>query len=1086
MLQLGKRADSNTEARMRDNVSIGEEGRLGVAQPSVDHVAEGPGGPDRPDRRVGARGVTSSGTFDAAEQRTPAHRRTSSTASNGADSGAEAHTSKRPVSKRACLACREKKIKCDGEISYTVPGDADADNGKVPRRFTYKKCTNCMMAGIECVYVPSRRGGRRKKHRSRSGSSEDAGRAKRRSADPRMWDPRFYMRAPGGREGPGGMPRGPPPPPPPALMGPQGGWGFMGCYAPPPPPPPPGGSFFPGAYYAQGYGMDPNGAYYRGYAPARDAAPSAADSNLRNEDEDEDKDAKEDSALDEPKSQRPVLPPLDGRGKLFMRRTSFAPPPPPPFRARAPFFGAGPHYEGALYGADFAHRRMMFPPPPPPPHGPPGSPGMFYGYPPGGPPPPFLRQDEAAAEGGVEGGAARAGATRGGSLRDGSLRDGTLHGTAMNSSASSPSPRTSSASASEDPLRADLRASADTKRESVVGAGRRTRAVKNSAQQSNTDAQLPLFVTEEGLRKVGLPSFSTILDIVDLYYRYVDCNFKILPGRRFFVGHMEVSAQFVSVLAAIFQGSINYCREGAVENPKFLDLHYWSALYERYRDVSSLQMRLAVCILGCFRGNDDLLNESSQMIKVMDCLNWRDVRRKRVGDLRGGTQAVLSVPDALVAAPDTDVFCATTRQALAAECFIRTLWSIYRFGIFRRVAQGAPYGVRDSHAAHAAHAAHALPDFYNSDLTLPCANADYYSAIDNPMGLVAYTTSAERKTLKEAVSGDFMRYTDTAATIICCRFLEEVLDLEAAAPAQVAAQAAALERRILRMRRNSGLAPYRVSRGGVLTLNTDNTLSCAILDLALALYHYCSVGALALWPLACMPRGKSPGKPVFQRRYTKEEIVALVASTKCATKQWTSLLNAAQWALDVRTLLMLGRGILPDGTKKSAVVDSDAQYPEAVTDVPKENEVWAQLPDFIQTVALDAVVILASLLMYTAAFKFRVSSEEIVIEGADPRSAIASIPIQDTHTGPGAQSAGSGVPGSGALGESLALRESLAPLASALSADSAQPQTVLRMIEDINEYIRASAQYFEELRKVADEIAEFVAHTRTSVLTARA
>ncbi|KAG0677873.1 hypothetical protein C6P41_003125 [Kluyveromyces marxianus] len=58
------------------------------------------------------------------------------------------YNKKRRVAKRACLACREKKIKCDGEMH---PGP---DGG--PGR-----CTNCANTGGTCVFVASNRGGRR-------------------------------------------------------------------------------------------------------------------------------------------------------------------------------------------------------------------------------------------------------------------------------------------------------------------------------------------------------------------------------------------------------------------------------------------------------------------------------------------------------------------------------------------------------------------------------------------------------------------------------------------------------------------------------------------------------------------------------------------------------------------------------------------------------------------------------------------------------------------------------------------------------------------------------------------------------------
>lgn len=69
------------------------------------------------------------------------------------------HTSheKRAVAKKACLSCREKKIKCDGELVVSYPNESSL------KKTFYKKCTNCKSAEIDCIFVPSKRGGRRKR-----------------------------------------------------------------------------------------------------------------------------------------------------------------------------------------------------------------------------------------------------------------------------------------------------------------------------------------------------------------------------------------------------------------------------------------------------------------------------------------------------------------------------------------------------------------------------------------------------------------------------------------------------------------------------------------------------------------------------------------------------------------------------------------------------------------------------------------------------------------------------------------------------------------------------------------------------------
>ncbi|SCU83837.1 LAFA_0D06150g1_1 [Lachancea sp. 'fantastica'] len=61
---------------------------------------------------------------------------------------------KRKVARRACLACRAKKIKCDGECSNPA-----SNIGSSVKEI--EVCTNCAIAGIKCVFVESQRGGRR-------------------------------------------------------------------------------------------------------------------------------------------------------------------------------------------------------------------------------------------------------------------------------------------------------------------------------------------------------------------------------------------------------------------------------------------------------------------------------------------------------------------------------------------------------------------------------------------------------------------------------------------------------------------------------------------------------------------------------------------------------------------------------------------------------------------------------------------------------------------------------------------------------------------------------------------------------------
>lgn len=59
---------------------------------------------------------------------------------------------KRIVAKRACLNCRSKKIKCDGEVTVFLEGKS--------------QCSNCSQNNLEgCIFLPSKRGGRKPKNK---------------------------------------------------------------------------------------------------------------------------------------------------------------------------------------------------------------------------------------------------------------------------------------------------------------------------------------------------------------------------------------------------------------------------------------------------------------------------------------------------------------------------------------------------------------------------------------------------------------------------------------------------------------------------------------------------------------------------------------------------------------------------------------------------------------------------------------------------------------------------------------------------------------------------------------------------------
>ncbi|SCU95066.1 LAME_0F10550g1_1 [Lachancea meyersii CBS 8951] len=132
---------------------------------------------------------------------------------------------KRKVARRACLTCREKKIKCDGEFSIAEPGSASDGLSKTT-------CTNCANAGMECVFVASQRGGRRVAGKTAASQSHSEPRDSEQPHSFKIFPPN----APPAHDFPHNTPH---PPPPPNFRLPPPSTGYDYNFFPPPPPPPP-------------------------------------------------------------------------------------------------------------------------------------------------------------------------------------------------------------------------------------------------------------------------------------------------------------------------------------------------------------------------------------------------------------------------------------------------------------------------------------------------------------------------------------------------------------------------------------------------------------------------------------------------------------------------------------------------------------------------------------------------------------------------------------------------------------------------------------------------------------------------------
>ncbi|KAH3667350.1 hypothetical protein OGAPHI_002999 [Ogataea philodendri] len=460
----------------------------------------------------------------------------------------EHHLERRPVAKRACLACREKKIKCDGEVQLDASG-----NNK-----SYEKCTNCVQAGIECVFVPSRRGGRRRKEYSTdsrtapqsvtSSSVNDEGSFKRHHFDPSKRFGNFG--APDAHPDMFGRHRHHPGP---------GRFGSGSNYLPP-----------PFARYEEsgkrgdkhGFGYDkrdPKAMYYQEPYFYYD-----------------------DHHLPAPTLLPPPPPP--GLG---------LPPPPPPLGFPPPPGAFLPHHRfhrmrhhhhrhPHMHHDWFHHHGYGFPYPPP-------SPGMHSPYP--------YSDNESRMSSSFSG-------------------PGGLKRPAMSSVAPSSPTRIDDNASKHSSSTEDWVKKQKQYHENETSNDDDMSASGSPQPSSESPLILKPSFTEPELARLGLPPWKTIYTVIQLFYKYVHIAYQMLPNLTLFVDRLSLTDEDVAMICIIFRIAARYMNLNEVDNKLFLDDHYWAQQCEKYYQSLSIRSELLLQTMTCDSGDDDQLLRCYSLIKV--------------------------------------------------------------------------------------------------------------------------------------------------------------------------------------------------------------------------------------------------------------------------------------------------------------------------------------------------------------------------------------------------------------------------------------------------------------------------------------
>ncbi|KAG7877564.1 hypothetical protein KL925_004980 [Ogataea polymorpha] len=480
----------------------------------------------------------------------------------------EHHLERRHVAKRACLACREKKIKCDGELQSDESGNK-----------SYGKCSNCASSGTECVFVPSKRGGRRRKNFSvdsaTTQSHDYSSFANDQSLKRQHFDPerRFETESA------------------PSMFTSDAEESFRPAHHQPPPgkfgskylPPPFAGYDDPGKWAGS---KEPRYGKY----PSKDMPYSEPYFYYGH-----------------PPDPPPPGPHLPNHGPPLLRRLeppSLPPPPPGAFSSYHPPFHRMHrhchHHRHPRHHHHHHHPDHYF-----------DSHRVPYGFYP--PPSPGRRSSLSYSD---------SDSRVSGSMAEELTGKSTLL-PPLNHAVGPHSVDENSGGITEDWVNRQKQIQGRYPREDEMSI---TSAPTISGGQTSKHPKY----TKSELEKYGLPPWNVIYTMVQLFYRYVHLSYQVLPNLKDFLERFFLTDENVAILSAMFEMTVRYINPNEIEDKKFLDESYWLHNYYKYRHNLSVEAELLILTMTCTSGEDDQLHRCFRLIKSSGYLDV--LKRKSQAD----------------------------------------------------------------------------------------------------------------------------------------------------------------------------------------------------------------------------------------------------------------------------------------------------------------------------------------------------------------------------------------------------------------------------------------------------------------------
>ncbi|KAG7876401.1 hypothetical protein KL938_004469 [Ogataea parapolymorpha] len=803
----------------------------------------------------------------------------------------EHHLERRHVAKRACLACREKKIKCDGELKSDESGNK-----------SYGKCSNCASSGTECVFVPSKRGGRRRKNFSvDSATTQSHGYSsfandqslKRQHFDPER---RFETESA------------------PSMFTSDAEESFRPTHHQPSPgkfgskylPPPFARYDDPGKWAGS---KEPRYGKY----PSKDMPYSEPYFYYGH-----------------PPGPLPPGPHLPGHGPPLLRPPgppSLPPPPPGAFSPyHSPFHRMHRHYHHHRHPRH--HHHHHHPDPYFDPH------RVPYGFYP--PPSPGRRSSLSYSD---------SDSRVSGSVAEESTGKSTLLPPLNH--AVGPHSVDENSGNTEDWVNRQKQIQSQYPREDEMSI---TSAPTITGGQTSKHQKF----TKSELEKYGLPPWTVIYTMVQLFYKYIHLSYQVLPNLKEFLERFYLTDENVAILSAMFEMTVRYINPNEVEDKKFLDESYWLQNCYKYRHNLSVEAELLILTMTCTSGEDDQLHRCFRLIKSSGYLDV--LKRKSQADYN----EMLDI--------------STGRQLKDRELLIRCVWNVYKFQTYRRANYGYPYHK---------HGFFKLPE----QLELPLDDIVYYkesASMESFKSAFKKAHCSDSINLNDPASDDMP---DSMMLILSCHYMDEVMD-NVAENALLTENVIKLDSQLQKMASLPNFRPYTIENNRLL-IDANVLLSCFVNKLSLIILH--SSICWSLLPLHPKDSRQCPNQLSLMNDFPTPlpDTSQLVSPTDF--RQWKSFVACLRAAYDIASLVQLGEGICAESLQMDTMFpvsvgpcSADANEECFSTDqsllakstVLPTTEPWVQYPSFCAVGVCNSVPILGSALLFLRQHQFCVEKKQ--------------------------------------------------------------------------------------------------------------